>query len=91
MYIALYVDDLFLVGKELENIKEVKVGFCTEFKSKYLGEARFLLGIEIIRQVNGGVFLVQEQYARDVVKRFNMEGCNPVSTPLELGSQLDSS
>ena len=91
VYIALYVDDLFLVGKTMERIKEVKDGLCSQFKMKDLGEARFLLGIEIRRQVNGDVFLVQERYARDVVKRFNMEGCKSVSTPLELGVQLDSS
>ena len=38
-------------------------------------EARLLLGIEIRRQKNGDVFLVQEKYARDVLSRFNMEGC----------------
>lgn len=58
---------------------------------KDLDETRFLLGIGSRRQVNGDVFIVQERYARDVVKRFNMEGCKPVSTPLDLGSQLDSS
>lgn len=58
---------------------------------KDLGEAKFLLGIEIRRQVNGDVFLIQKRYARDVVKRFNMEGCKYLSTPLELRSQLDTS
>ena len=91
VYIALYVDDLFLVGRKLGLIKEVKDGLCGEFKMKDLGEAKFLLGIEIRRQANGDVFLVQERYARDVLKRFNMEGCKSVSTPLELGSQLDTS
>ena len=91
VYIALYVDDLFLVGRVLERIKEVKDGLHGEFKMKDLGEAKFLLGIEIRRQDNGDVFLVQERYARNVVKRFNMEGCKSVSTPLELGSHLDMS
>ena len=58
---------------------------------KDLGEARFLLGIEIRRGENGDVFLVQERYVRDVIKRFNMEGCKSASTPLELGSKLDTS
>ena len=40
---------------------------------------------------NGDVLLVQEKYARDVISRFNMEGSKPVSTPLELGTHLDSS
>ena len=90
VYIALYVDDLFLVGRKLSNIEVVKRGLHEEFKMKDLGEAKFLLGIEIRRQENGDVFLVQERYARDVISRFNMEGCKPVSTPLDLGSHLDN-
>ena len=91
VYIALYVDDLFLLGRKLGRIQEVKDGLSSQFKMKDLGEAKFLLGIEIRRQPNGDVLLVQERYARDVVQRFNMEGCKSASTPLELGSKLDSS
>ena len=88
VYIALYVDDLFLVGMKLINIQEVKKGMSKEFKMKDLGEARFLLGIEIRRESGGDVLLVQERYARDVLNRFRMVGCNSVSTPLEPGSRL---
>ena len=90
VYIALYVDDLFLVGRKLSNMEVVKRGLHEEFKMKDLGDAKFLLGIEIRRQKNGDVFLVQERYARDVIGRFNMEGCKPVSTPLDLGCHLDT-
>lgn len=90
VYIALYVDDLFLVGRKLSNIEVVKRGLHEEFKMKDLGEAKFLLGIEIRRQENGDVFLVQERYARDVISRFNMEGCKSVSTPLDIGCHLDN-
>ena len=69
----------------------VKNGLCGEFKMKNLGEPKFVLGIEIRRRINGDVLLVQERYARDVVKRFNMEGSKTLSTPLELGSRLDTS
>ena len=91
VYIALYVDDLFMLGMKLANIMVVKQGLGKEFKMKDLGEARFLLGNDIRRQENGDVFLVQEKYARDVLSRFNMEECKSVSTPLELGYHLDSS
>ena len=40
VYIALYVDDLFIVGMKLINIERVKKGLCAEFKMKDLGEAR---------------------------------------------------
>ena len=91
VYIALYVDDLFMVGMKLVNIQEVKEGLGREFKMKDLGEAKFLLGIEIRRQEGGDVLLVQERYARDVLSRFSMVGCKSVSIPLELGCHLDSS
>ena len=87
---TLFVDDLFLVGRKLVNIEEVKKGLHEEFKMKDLGEAKFLLGIEFRRQKNGDVFLVQERYAQDVIGRFNMEGCKLLSTPLDLGCHLDT-
>lgn len=90
VYIALYVDDNFLVGRKLSNIELVKRGLHEELKMKYLGEAKFLLGIEIRRQENGDVFLVQERYARDVISLCNTEGCKPVSTPLDLGCHFDN-
>ena len=49
MYIALYVDDLFLVGMKLVNIEKMKRGLNVEFKMKVFGEAKFLLGIKIRR------------------------------------------
>ena len=81
----------FLWEGRLENIEKVKAGLHGEFKMKDLGEARFLLGIEIGRQIDGNVLLVQDRYARTFVKCFNMEGCKTLSTPLELGNQLDTS
>ena len=91
IYIALYVDDLFMVGENLDDIQRVKEGLSGEFKMKDLGEAKFLLGIEIRRGENGNVLLVQERYAQDVIRRFSMEGCRAASTPLEPGSKLDAS
>ena len=75
----------------MENIKEVKKGLHAEFKMKDSGEAKFLLGIEIRRRETGDVFLVQERYAQDVIAHFNIEMRKSVSTPLELGYQLDIS
>ena len=57
VYIALYVNDLFLVGRS-GDIRKVKVGLHKEYNMKDLEEAKFLLGIEIRRIRNGDVFLV---------------------------------
>ena len=88
VYLALYVDDLFIVSKRIEWIREVKKMLNQEFKMKDLGEACFLLGMEIRRLAGGDVFVVQEKYAKSVVARFGMDKSKPASTPLEPGSKL---
>ncbi|PKU71137.1 putative mitochondrial protein [Dendrobium catenatum] len=48
------------------------------------GLMSFFLGIEV-KQNKEGIFITQETYAKEVLKKFNMENCNPVSTPMECG------
>ena len=66
VYIALYVDDLFMLGMKLVNIEVVKRGLGKEFKMKDLREAKFLLGIEIRRRENGDVFLLFKRNMHEV-------------------------
>nr|GEX21715.1 retrovirus-related Pol polyprotein from transposon TNT 1-94 [Tanacetum cinerariifolium] len=64
--------------------KEVYVEQLEGYVAK--GERRrlisYYLGIEV-KQANVGIFLCQETYAKEILKRFDMEKCNPVCTPLE--------
>ena len=85
LYLALYVDDLFLFCLYLGRISGVKDQLGHKFKMKDLGEARFLLGLEIRRQPNGDVFLCQEKYSGEVLVKSGMDACNPAAIPLELG------
>lgn len=49
IYVVLYVDDMLLVGNNMELIKEVKSYLSSMFDMKDLGAAHFILGIEIKR------------------------------------------
>ena len=89
MWLALYVDDIFLISKNLANIMESKKTLGVDMKVKDLGVAQYLLGIELRRmqlgmQV-GDILMVQEKYIIDILKSFNMLDCKPASTPLEPG------
>ncbi|GKC73123.1 hypothetical protein Tco_1119006, partial [Tanacetum coccineum] len=35
-----------------------------------------------------GIFVSQEKYARDILKQFNMEGCNTEETPMNVHEKL---
>jgi hypothetical protein len=49
IYVVLYVDDMLLVGNKMDVIKEVKSQLSFKFDMKDLGDANFIMGIEIKR------------------------------------------
>ncbi|KAJ3689816.1 hypothetical protein LUZ61_018980 [Rhynchospora tenuis] len=87
LYIALYVDDLIFMGNNEKMIKEFKEVMTREFEMTDLGLMKYFLGLEV-RQENAGIFVSQEAYAKEILKKYKMDECNPVSTPMELGAKL---
>ena len=49
-----------------------------------LGQLHYFLGIEIW-QSEKGIFMSQEKYAMDILKKFNMSDYKPLATPIEFG------
>jgi hypothetical protein len=49
IYLALYFDDMLLIGNNLDRIKEVNKKLSSKFEMKDLGAANFFLGMEIKR------------------------------------------
>ena len=41
-----------------------------------------------VKQGVDDIFMTQEQYAKEVLKRFRMDDCNPVNTPVDCGTKL---
>ena len=80
LILVLYVDDLFLTGSE-KLIKGCKLDLASEFEMKDLGLMHYFLGMEVW-QSSGHIFLGQGKYAVDILRRFEMEDCRPMSTPM---------
>ncbi|KAE8681124.1 hypothetical protein F3Y22_tig00111342pilonHSYRG00188 [Hibiscus syriacus] len=55
--------------------------------NKYMGLMAYYLGIEV-KQQNDGIFISQESYAKEILKKFKMENCKPISTPAEYGIKM---
>jgi hypothetical protein len=49
IYEALYVNDMFLIGNNMDTIKEVKKQLSYKFDMKDLGATKFILGMKIER------------------------------------------
>ena len=85
VYLLLYVDDMLIATRDKEEIGKVKSQLSAEFEMKDLGEAKKILGMEIVRDRKAGsLYLSQRGYIEKVLRRFNMHNCKPVSTPLAL-------
>ncbi|XP_050889993.1 uncharacterized mitochondrial protein AtMg00810-like [Lathyrus oleraceus] len=52
-----------------------------------MGLMAYYLGIEV-KQEDKGIFITQEGYAKEVLKKFKMDDANPVGTPMECGNKL---
>jgi hypothetical protein len=49
IYVVFYVNEMFLVGNNMDVIKEVKPQLSSKFYMKDLGAANFILGMDIKR------------------------------------------
>jgi hypothetical protein len=80
LILILYVDDLFITGAE-HLIAECKRGLASEFEMSDIGLMHYFLGMEVWQE-EGHIFLGQGKYVADILSRFQMEDCRPMSTPM---------
>jgi hypothetical protein len=87
LIISLYVDDLLVTGNDTRLIEEFKQEMMQAFEMTDLGLMTFFLGIEI-KQNENDVFIYQKKYAKEILKKFQMEECKTVSTPMNQKEKL---
>ncbi|GFP97577.1 retrovirus-related pol polyprotein from transposon tnt 1-94 [Phtheirospermum japonicum] len=85
--VCLYVDDMLIMGSNLEVINETKFMLKRNFDMKDLGVADTILGIRIIR-TQDGIVLSQSHYIEKVIKKFNAHDSLPAKTPMEFDVHL---
>lgn len=89
--VPVFVDDITFASKSQEAIDSTIQELSTHFKLRNLGPTSFLLGIAITQDhKNGIVSLCQRQYILDVLERFGMSDCKPITTPLDPGLTLST-
>ena len=74
VFLVLYVADILLSGNDVKTLSNVKKWLAEQFQMKDLGEASYILWIQIIRdRKNKLLALSQASYIDTVLARFSMQ------------------
>jgi hypothetical protein len=81
------VDDLIISRDNNNEISQTKANLFVCFQMKEFGELRHFLGLKV-ENTKEGLFLYQHKYAKDLLQKFRMFKCKPISTSLEVNTKL---
>ncbi|KAK1683281.1 hypothetical protein QYE76_044129 [Lolium multiflorum] len=88
-FLILYVDDILLIGNDIELLSSVKGYLNNSFSMKDLGEASYILGIKIYRDRSRRLIgLSQSTYLDKILKKFRMDESKKGFLPMLLGKVL---
>ena len=86
VFFVLYVDDILLIGNDVETLSNVKKWLVEQFQMKDLGEVSHILGIQIIRDCKNKLLeLSQASYIDKVLARFSMQDSKKGLLPTQHG------
>ncbi|KAL9265434.1 Retrovirus-related Pol polyprotein from transposon TNT 1-94-like protein [Drosera capensis] len=89
IFLILYVDDILLANNDIGLLHETKRFHSKKFEMKDLGDASFVLGIQIHQdRLKGVLGLSQKGYIDKVLKRYGMQDCKSGDTLVAKGDKF---
>ena len=87
LIVLVYVDDIIFGCTNNSSVQWFANSMQSEFEMSMIGELSYFLGLQISQKPEG-LFLSQEKYLKEMLKKFQMEDSNPMSTPMVTGCKL---
>jgi len=87
MQLVIHTDDILFSFPTTESGRAFKAALLRRFDATDEGPVKHLLGCSVSRDVDH-LHLSQEQYCDEILERFGMADCNPVSTPMDTNTRL---
>ncbi|RVW82648.1 Retrovirus-related Pol polyprotein from transposon TNT 1-94 [Vitis vinifera] len=76
-----------MTGSNVKLLADFKMEMQDVFEMSGLGIMNYFLGMEIY-QCSWGIFISQRKYAMDILKKFKLESCKEVATPLAQNEKI---
>ena len=84
-----YVDDLLMTGNHESYIASIKRELRKGFEMTNLGYVHYYLSIEVTQHLKF-ISLSLKKYNGDLLNKFGMAECNPLTTPMEQNLKFTS-
>jgi hypothetical protein len=81
------VDDIIFGGTNDKHNKDFAKLMTDKFETSMMGELKFFLVFQV-KQLEKGTFISQEKYARDMLKKFEMDKAKTAKTPMPTNGKL---
>ena len=83
-FIAVYIDDMLIVGPSTSEIETIKKALGTRFNMSDLGQSYYYLGMSVRRdRPQRALFLGQRGYIEQTLRDFGMCDAKPAVTPMD--------
>jgi Reverse transcriptase (RNA-dependent DNA polymerase) len=87
--IILYVDDITILGENINTICQIKTTLSNHYKMTNLGEINSYLRVNIKQNRSIKCLEIdQPRYVVEIVNRFGLSEVNPMRTPLPSGADV---
>ncbi|XP_024014319.1 uncharacterized protein LOC112088246 [Eutrema salsugineum] len=83
----IYVDDIIFGGTSQELVDAFVASMTRKFEMSMVGELKYFLGLQIT-QSEEGVFISQNTYGKNLLKRFKLDQCKEVKTLMSITTKL---
>lgn len=88
LLVQIYVDDIIFGSTNESLCEEFSKMMQGEFEMSMMGKLNYFLGLQI-KQTQDGIFIHQTKYCKELLKKFDMDQCKEISTPMGSGSYVD--
>ncbi|GJV21123.1 putative ribonuclease H-like domain-containing protein [Tanacetum coccineum] len=82
MLVQVYVDDIIFGSTNKSWCDEFEALMKSRFQMSSMGELTFFLGLQV-KQHKGGIFISQDKYVAEILKKFDLVNVKAAITPME--------
>ncbi|GJT34212.1 putative ribonuclease H-like domain-containing protein [Tanacetum coccineum] len=82
MLVQVYVDDIIFGSTNKSWCDEFEALMQSRFQMSSMGELTFFLGLQV-KQNKGGIFISQDKYVAEILKKFDLVNVKAAITPME--------